>query len=122
MKDVPAYSFANLKIPPGWECRIEGHDGYLWYNRKKGLSVIASVSFEEDNRQWLHLSMAHTRRVPTYYELCYLKRHWAGEEHKCIMIFPPRSEHVNFHPNCLHLFCCLSEDIIPDFTHGLGTI
>jgi hypothetical protein len=28
----------------------------------------------------------------------------------------------NIHPNCLHLFCCLDGDPLPDFTGGMGTI
>lgn len=116
--------YENRKIPPGWRILEEGEDGYLWLNRKRRLSVIASIFEEQDGREWLHLSIAHQikGRLPTYEELTYLKRHWAGPDKKCIMVLPPESEHVNFHPNCLHLFCCLTEDILPDFTWGTGLI
>jgi len=28
---------------------------------------------------------------------------------------------VNDHPRCLHLWCCLDRDVVPDFRRG-GTI
>ena len=110
------------KPPPGWRLNTPGVDGGMWDNRKKQLRVIASVNTELDGKRWLHMSMSHPKRVPTYEELVYLKRHWAGEQLKCILVFPPSDEHVNIHPFCLHLFCCLDDDGLPDFTQGMGTI
>jgi len=66
--------------------------------------------------------MSHQKRITNYEELTYLKRHWAGDDRKCIMVLPAKKEHVNIHPNVLHLFCCLDEDPLPDFTRGLGMI
>lgn len=103
---------------------MKGEEGYMWLNQKKKLSVIGSIGEEQDGRTWLHLSIAHTvnGRLPTYKELQYLKRHWVGPERKAMQIFPPESEHVNIHPDCLHLFACMDEDPLPDFTWGTGLI
>ncbi len=110
------------KLPPGWAL-VEGRcDGGAWVNSKRGLIVIASIAKEQDGKYWMHLSMSHKRRVPTYEELVYLKRHWAGDERKCIMVLPEKSKHINIHPNCLHLFCCLDGDPLPDFTQGHASI
>lgn len=108
--------------PQGWRLNQGGADGGMWDNNKKRLRVVASVSTEQDGKRWLHMSMSHPKRIPTYDELVYMKRHWAGEQRKCIMVLPPSDEHVNFHPFCLHLFCCLDDDGLPDFTRGMGTI
>jgi hypothetical protein len=110
------------KLPPGWHLTEERLDGARWDNHKKRLIVIASIAKEQDGKTWMHLSMSHHRRVPTYDELVYLKRHWAGEDRKCIMVLPKKEEHVNINPRVLHLFCCLDGDPLPDFTHGKGTI
>lgn len=112
----------GLRTPPGWREFRYREDGGQWLNDKRKLSVIASIAVEQDGRVWLHLSMAHPSRMPTYEELTYLKRHWAGDERKAIMVLPAKTEHVNIHQNCLHLFVCLDEDPLPDFTHGMGTI
>ena len=113
---------AGLRIPPGWVVVQEGMDGRMWKHRATGMSVLASLNVEEDNKQWLHLSVAHPSRMPTYKNLAYLKRHWAGDDRKCIMVFPEASMHVNFHPYCLHLFSCMEGDPLPDFTWGMGMI
>lgn len=112
----------NIKLPPGWHVIQEGLDGRAWRNNKKRLTVIASTAFEQDKREWLHISVVHDSRIPSYQDLCYVKRHFAGPERKCIQLFVPESEHVNIHPRCLHLFSCLDEDILPDFTWGTGSI
>ena len=78
--------------------------------------MIASIAKEADGRDWLHLSMSHRKRVPNYDELVYLKKHWAGENRKAIMVLPASEEHVNIHPNVLHLFVCISGDPLPDFS------
>lgn len=114
--------YDSLKIPPGWRMIEERADGRFWLNRKRGLSVVASIAVEQDGLRWLHLSMAHTRRLPTYHEMVYLKRHWAGPDKKCLMVFPAEEEHVNIYPNCLHLFCCLEGDALPDFTWKTGSL
>lgn len=110
------------KIPPGW--RVTGYrvDGIRWQNDKKKMIVIASIAVEQDGKHWVHLSMSHYKRVPTYEELTYLKRHWVGEDRKCVMVFPEKAKHVNINPNVLHLFCCLDGDPLPDFTQGGSTI
>lgn len=110
------------KLPPGWVKRMGGHgmlDG-AWDNPKRMLRVLASIAPYGDDRVWLHLSISHRKRMPTYEELVYMKRHWAGENRKCIMVLPPKDEHVNIHPRCLHLYCCLDEDPLPDFTAMIG--
>ena len=109
-------------LPPGWRVVEERMDGTMWDNRKRMLCVTGSIGHYGDDKDWLHLSMSHPRRMPTYDDLVYLKKHWAGEDRKCIMVFPPKNEHVNIHPFCLHLYCCLGGDPLPDFTLGLKTI
>lgn len=111
-----------LKIPPGWRPTSVRLDGTAWYNPKKRLMVIVSASKELDGKQWVHASISHSTRLPSYEELKYLKRHFIGADRKAIQVFPSDSEHVNIHPKCLHLFCCLDDDPLPDFTHGLGCI
>lgn len=96
------------------------------FKRKDGMTVIASVRIEADDKQWLHLSCAHKTHLPDYRDLCDIKRIWCGKERKAVMVFPPASQHVNDHPYCLHLYQCLDADPLPDFRlhlpGGLTTI
>jgi hypothetical protein len=106
--------FTGNPLPPGW-CEIP-HGGYhgVWVNQKKQMKVIASFEIH-DQKQWLHVSISHERRMPAYQDLVYLKRHWIGADKKAVMVLPEESEHVNIHPRCLHLFCCINGDPLPDF-------
>lgn len=104
--------------PPGWVIEQERLDGARWINPKRQMVVIGSIAIEEDGKKWLHMSMSHRKRVPTYDELMYLKRHWIGDDRKAIMVLPEKDKHINIHPFVLHLWCCVDGDAIPDFTHG----
>ena len=116
------YGIALTKKPPGWVLAERRDDGAMWVNKKRGLSVIVSISYQGDGHAWAHASIAHVKRLPTYDELKYLHRHWLGEQRKAIQVFAPSAEHVNIHPRCLHLWCCLDGDPLPDFTAGGGSI
>jgi len=110
------------KKPPGWVLSEMRGDGAAWINQKRQLVVIASYSIELDRHYWLHLSMSHRSRIPTYDEMKYLKRHWAGPGEKAMEIHAPDSEHVNICSRARHLWVCMTGDPLPDFTAGLRSI
>ena len=108
--------------PPGWRVDEVREDGTRWANAKRRQSVIESAAREADGQIWIHASIAHPKIMPSYDDLVYLKRHWIGDDRKAIMVLPEKSKHVNIHSFALHLFCCLGDDPLPDFTHGSGSI
>lgn len=113
----------RLVIAPGWEYVSSWpEDGAIYANRTLGLKVIVSQGKEADGREWVHASLSRRSRMPTYEDMALVKRLFIGEEKKAIQIFPPGSEHVNIHNFCLHLFHCVDEDVLPDFTRGSGLI
>ncbi len=65
------------------------------------LKIIASGA---DETGWEHVSISTERRPPNWQEMCFVKDlFW--EEEECVMqLHPPRSEYVNNHPYCLHLW------------------
>lgn len=63
------------------------------------LAVIAS-----DQDGWEHVSVSRPRRCPSWAEMCQVKDlFWAPEEY-VIQYHPPKSEYVNCHPYCLHMW------------------
>lgn len=68
-------------------------------NSRDELRVIAS-----DGDGWEHVSVSLVNRCPTWSEMCAVKDlFWNAED--CVMqLHPPRSEYVNYHPYCLHLW------------------
>ena len=106
----------------GFLCIHIGLDGFMYRNKSTGLQVIQSVSIEEDEKLWIHTSFSRRSRIPDYKDIQFVKKSFIGEDNKAIMIFPEKANHVNIHNYCLHLFTCLEDDPLPDFTHGSGTI
>jgi hypothetical protein len=61
---------------------------------------------------WEHVSVSVDGRVPNWQEMCFVKNlFWSDEE--CVVQFhPPKSEYVNLHPYCLHLWKPLERDVL----------
>jgi hypothetical protein len=70
------------------------------------LCIVASGGDPTDTESqgWEHVSISTERRPPNWSEMCFVKDlFWAPEE--CVIQYhPPRSEYVNNHPHCLHLW------------------
>ena len=71
-----------------------------------GCSVIHSV---EDGLH--HISLSNPHRLPTYEEMKTARYRICPDVKYMAQIFPPESEFVNVHPNCLHLYELESREI-----------
>ncbi len=65
------------------------------------LKIIGSGA---DETGWEHVSVSTPRRSPNWQEMSFVKDlFWEPEE--CVMqLHPPRSEYVNNHAHCLHMW------------------
>jgi len=63
------------------------------------LKVIAS-----DGLGWEHVSVSTVTRCPTHAEMEFIREQfWRDDE--CVMLLSvPRTEHINCHPYCLHMW------------------
>jgi hypothetical protein len=97
--------------PDGWA--FQNFDG-------KGSIVLTCADHSGDD--WVHASIAHLDRMPSYADLKLL--HYAVFEGGwAYQVFAPPSEHVNIHEYALHLFGRLDgKPVLPDFTDGTGSI
>jgi len=68
------------------------------------LRIIASDGKDPIAEGWEHVSVSLKDRCPTWEEMCYVKNLFWTEEECVIQFHPPKSEYVNCHPNCLHLW------------------
>lgn len=115
--------FLQIDPPQGWSLAETRSDGAAWYNKNRCLAVIASASNEADEKTWLHVSVSHSARMPTYEEMALVRKHFIGDDLYALMVFPPKEYHVNIHKYCLHLWSCLvGEYPLPEFTRGTGGI
>lgn len=107
--------------PPAW-MKVEDCGDGAKYMREDGLSVIMSGAIADDGKRWLHVSASRARRLPSWGDMRHVKAVFLGDEVTAIQVFVPKSQWVNLHPYCLHLWHCLDGDPLPDFTRGSGSI
>ena len=63
------------------------------------LTIIAS-----DGEGWEHVSVSTPLRCPTWDEMCLVKALFWDDEDCVVQFHPTKSEYVNQHPYCLHLW------------------
>jgi hypothetical protein len=70
------------------------------------LKIVASGADADDkiSEGWEHVSISTRRRPPNWQEMCFVKDLFWSEDECVIQFHPPRSEYVNNHPHCLHLW------------------
>lgn len=102
--------------PPGFRCILRGQDGRAFRNDTQGLAVIVSGAVESDGKRWVHLSVSRKSRIPSYEDLNRTRKLFLGEDVKAVQVFPKKDRYVNLNPTVLHLFVCLDEDGLPEFS------
>lgn len=71
-----------------------------------------------DGEGWEHVSISlqylkrKVERCPNWDEMCYIKNLFWGEDDAVIQFHPPKSEYVNLHKYCLHLWRPTTHEII----------
>jgi hypothetical protein len=80
-----------------------GNSGWL-YEERSGLRVIASAEQHPDGKRWIHVSVSRQDRLPSWDELVAVKELFIGAEREAVQFLPPRSQWVNMHDNCLHIW------------------
>ena len=87
----------------------DGNNGAFFVPARPGgvrLKVIAS-----DGGGWEHVSVSLPDRCPTWAEMSRVKSMFWDDEDCVVQFHPPKSEHVNNHPFCLHLWRPTDHDI-----------
>lgn len=107
-------------LPVKWKRSSNfGPDGRV-YMSIGGLRVIASVEPELDGKHWLHVSVSRNSFLPSWDDLREVKDLFVGKDRLAVQILPKAADHYNLHPHCLHLWCCLDGDPVPDFAGMRG--
>jgi len=91
---INQYRLTNLS-----SCEDGNNGAFLIRFRTQDLRVIAS-----DGLGWDHVSVSLEKRNPNWEELCFIKDLFWEEEETVIQFHPKKSEYVNNHPYCLHLW------------------
>jgi hypothetical protein len=70
------------------------------------MTVIASA-----DEGWDHVSVSRRNRTPNYPEMQAIYRMFFAENEVAMQLHVPATDHVNVHPNCLHLWRPWQADI-----------
>lgn len=80
----------------------DGNNGAFWIPSPIGnyrLLVLAS-----DGAGWDHVSISLKTRCPNWPEMCQIKDLFFHDHETVVQFHPKKSEYVNNHPYCLHLW------------------
>lgn len=80
-----------------------------------------------DGLDWEHVSVSIADRCPTWEEMCFIKDLFWGDDDLVVQMHPPKSDYVNNHLYCLHLwrkfdtndFCQRPESGLVGITKGI---
>lgn len=82
--------------------RSDGNNGVFivpYGNEFGDLRVIIS-----DGMGWDHASVSTETRCPTWEEMSYIKNLFFEDEETVMQLHPPKSQYINQHEYCLHLW------------------
>lgn len=78
--------------------------GVSWGAFRVGDLNVISSGDGPDCGGWEHVSVSHAHRCPTWQEMCRVKDLFWSEDETVLQFHPRRTEYINLHPNCLHLW------------------
>lgn len=111
----------GIASPVGWRQLHSPVYKTMAYTNGRGLFVIKGYE-QYGNQKWLHVSVSKVNKLPSWDAIKKVKDVFIGRNQKAIMILPPTEQYVNYHRFCMHLFCNLENDPLPDFTRGQGIL
>lgn len=74
------------------------------YHRKWNRSIFDLVIVATDGEGWEHVSVSLMHRCPTWNEMNYIKNLFWDEEDLVIQYHPAKSQYVDYHKYCLHMW------------------
>lgn len=72
--------------------------------RMEELRIIASPGDANESIPWEHVSVSTRHRCPTWEEMCFVKDLFFAPEEAVMQLHPPKSDYVNDHRFCLHMW------------------
>lgn len=107
-----------LVLPGDWRVLEQRKFGYC-YGKNFGLSVIAAITSEKDEKKWLHLAVHHPRHKPTWEELEEVHSLFARGRQMFFSV-PEFKRYTLQSVNAVNMWTCLDGEPLPDFSHGKG--
>lgn len=94
---------ARYKIPGYYNRGFEGAFRLMGpYGAR--LHIVSSIGTDPASEGWEHVSVSTERRLPNWNEMCLVKDLFWDEEEVVFQLHPAKSQYVNNHPTCLHMW------------------
>ena len=77
---------------------------FIKYKLSKIPLKVMSSEFGSNQTDWEHVSVSLPNRCPTWDEMCFIKDLFWEDDQTVVQFHPPKSEYVNNHKYCLHLW------------------
>jgi len=87
-------------------------NGCQFYHKGE-LNLIWNPFEPQPDGTWLHASVSHPYRYPSWNEILDIRYTFFPDTADVFQILPPKSEYVNLHPNCFHLWSPVGRRIMP---------
>lgn len=101
MRDLRVLSHLRINVPGMPEPDLAFEGAFLAKSPIDGgeLRIIASSDLG-----WDHVSVSRVNRPPNWPEMSFVKRLFFRDDETAMQLHVPVSDHINCHPNCLHLW------------------
>ena len=86
-----------------------GNNGAFLIPLKTNRQTVLVIASDEGG--WEHVSVSREDRCPTWAEMCEVKDIFFAPDEVVVQFHPARSEYVNFHRYCLHLWRPVGEQL-----------
>lgn len=66
--------------------------------------IASNADYPEISQGWEHVSVSLPNRCPNWPEMCFVKDLFWTDEEAVVQFHPPKSDYVNNHAYCLHMW------------------
>jgi hypothetical protein len=110
----------NLKLLDKYRCSDKGVIAYYGWDGDDTCGVFAVPSpidggmlriIASAGGNWEHVSVSRKNRCPNWPEMSHIKGLFFRDTETVMQLHVPTADHVNDHPNCLHLWRPIFQEI-----------
>lgn len=111
MKDLHTLDAYRLKDEEVKYCGTLGNSGNGYFKVFVGGRAFFIVASNGGGWEHVSVSMKNQKRCPTWEEMCAIKDMFFYPEETVMQLHPAKSQYVNYHEYCLHLWRPLNAEI-----------
>lgn len=102
LKDIKSNGYVKISK--------EGEDGFggQFYDKKSRTHLNFIMSW---GAGFEHCSVSLPTRCPSWEQMCVIKEAFWKDDECCMQLHPPKSNYVNNHPYCLHIWRPINVEI-----------